>query len=680
MTARIQSVVMCSCFVVLISSLCCWSAEVVFVRSMTGSSVEQHGLEVASRFYGIDLRVVTIEQNSDLAALQSAVEQQDTVALVIAADALKMLDQNTVLQWLSRRPDGGIPLMVLGVTSATGANLLKAWTNGAVGGCDQSPHRSSELIFGRMPEFTRQLSDISLPFPGRTTCYFTLTGAGTAEKLAEIRDEDHSVVPTFIRVDLGRHEMFLSAQSSSEAVNVSPAKGEDVEDVFARIAPSMMFVRYSAGDLGWHAEAHYANLTIDDPWLTEPYGYLDYEGLLREMVKHNFHTTVAFIPWNYDRSVPAVVSLFRNHPDRLSICIHGDNHDHVEFPALSEKSLGEQTEDVREALNRMTRFQELTGIKYDKIMVFPHHIGSQAILAVLKRYNFLATVNSSNVPLDDVGPNSWSFVLRPVTLEWADFPSISRVTAQYPNPTGYIAVNAFLDNPLLFYGHQDLFADGIGSFDGMADEANKIEPGTRWSSLGDIVRHLYLVRMRSDRNYDVLALSSDILLENPSAREARFFVRKRETDQATIASVTVDEQESAFKLQDNYLDISVIVPAGATRRIRIVYANALHVDGMAASKSSRRVQVLRMLSDFRDMRLSQYAVGDRFIDWYYGRHGLLLLATTCGLALMVFYGCLWSVKVVINKRRRQRGKLHIMGTHIKDVQETAEKAAGLIGR
>ena len=79
-----------------------------------------------------------------------------------------------------------------------------------------------------------------------------------------------------------------------------------------------------------------------------------------------------------------------------------------------------------------------------------------------------------------------------------------------PNPTSFIAINEFLDNPLFFYGHQDLFANGIGAFDRVADEVNHIEPDTRWRSLGDMAKHLYMVRLRDDANYDVLAFSSTL--------------------------------------------------------------------------------------------------------------------------------------------------------------------------
>ncbi len=111
---------------------------------------------------------------------------------------------------------------------------------------------------------------------------------------------------------------------------------------FFEIAPLMIFLKYSLKDYVWHCPNYYANFTIDDPWLIEPYGYLDYKALLKEMEKHNFHTTIAFIPWNYDRNKKEVISLFKDNPNRFSICIHGNNHDHNEFGSYSNRPLNEQ--------------------------------------------------------------------------------------------------------------------------------------------------------------------------------------------------------------------------------------------------------------------------------------------------------------------------------------------------
>src|SRR3972149_7221119 len=92
-----------------------------------------------------------------------------------------------------------------------------------------------------------------------------------------------------------------------------------------------MFLKNTFGEKCWHSVNDYANLTIDDPWIREPYGYLSYIGLLKQMQKVNFHTTIAFIPWNYDRSQEEVVKLFRQNPDKFSISIHGNDHNNREF-------------------------------------------------------------------------------------------------------------------------------------------------------------------------------------------------------------------------------------------------------------------------------------------------------------------------------------------------------------
>ena len=103
----------------------------------------------------------------------------------------------------------------------------------------------------------------------------------------------------------------------------------------------------------------------------KPYGHLIYEDLLKEMERHDFHTTIAFIPWNYDRSEAETVALFRSHPERFSICVHGDNHDHKEFDDFESKPLSLQITAIKQSLARMEKFQSLTGIPYDNVFVFP---------------------------------------------------------------------------------------------------------------------------------------------------------------------------------------------------------------------------------------------------------------------------------------------------------------------
>jgi hypothetical protein len=393
--------------------------------------------------------------------------------------------------------------------------------------------------------------------------------------------------------------------------------GEGVVNAFVRIAPAMMFIKYCAGERGWHSLHHYANLTIDDPWLRQPYGYVDYKGLFEEMKGHEFHTTIAFIPWNFDRSESGVVSLFRNHPDRFSIAIHGDNHDHKEFTDYRSKPLPVQIADLKQSLARMEKFRAVTGIESDQVMIFPHSIPPEQTLAALKTYNYLATVNSTNVPQGETEPKSPLFALRPVTLSFAGFPSIKRYSIAAPITQAFLAINEYLDNPLFFYGHSDDFTKGIDAFDGVADEVNKLDPGTEWRSLGEVVKHLYLVKLGEDSDYDVLAFSNSICLENVGRRDSMFYVRKQETGPQTINSVAVDGQPYPYQVENGYLNARVPVPAGGTRCVVIQYQNDLKLASMSTSEHSFIVYLLRTASDFRDIYLSKSIAGLAFVRFYY---------------------------------------------------------------
>jgi hypothetical protein len=329
--------------------------------------------------------------------------------------------------------------------------------------------------------------------------------------------------------------------------------------------------------------------------------------------------------------------------------VHGDNHDHKEFTDFQSVSLLSQTAALGQALDRMGRFQALTGIPYDKVMVFPHSIGPEETLAALKKDNYLATINSSNVPMNAVRPSDLSVALRSATLSFAGFPSIRRYSVEEPLPVGLVAVNAFLDNPLLFYCHQLFFASGVGAFDAEADRVNRLQPGTLWRSLGDIVRHLYLVKLRDDGDYDVLSFTGAISLENISTRDSLFYVRKQEMDHP--GTVTVDGQSWPYLLHDGYLEMRIPVASGKSRALSIVYGNSPQSLAIGIEKRSFRVTCLRLASDFRDIILARVTLGRSLIHLYYERGAPLTLVLMCAFAVAV--SCLlgvWRLRMTIKSR------------------------------
>lgn len=599
-------------FLVLISASYGHSAEMVFIRSAQDSSALQEELETAANFYGVNLRTVTLSTIGEL-ALSKVANRETTFGVVIAADALTGVSKAALLKALNRLGNAA-PLLILGVTPETNSALLQFLSGGAISGCTPlDPATRLHYVFENVAQVTGELTGLEVPLQTKEVYYLSVPNDQAPRHIIDVRSSQ-SDFPLFVETAVQQRNIFVACSSSAD---LSSPDGEGRVNTFLRDAPAMMFVRYSAGESGWHALHHYANLTIDDPWLRQPYGYVDFTGLLEQMELHQFHTTIAFIPWNYDRSDPQVVSLFRKHPDRFSIAVHGDNHDHKEFTDYKSKPLPVQIADVKQSLARMEKFRALTGIGYDRVMIFPHSIPPEKTLEQLKTYNYLATINSNNVPQGDTVPSSPSFILRPVTLLFGGFPSIARYSMAVPVTQTFVAVNKYLDDPLFFYGHSDDFAKSIGAFDGVADEINKIEADTEWRSVGDIARHLYLVKLREDSNYDVLAFSNNICLDNIVGRNATFYFRRQVSSAPTIKSVTVDDEPYPYKLEDGYLNASVPVASGASRCVAIEYENDLQLASVSISKNSFVPYVLREASDFRDIYLAKSATGMALIRFYY---------------------------------------------------------------
>jgi len=415
----------------------------------------------------------------------------------------------------------------------------------------------------------------------------------------------------------------------------------------------MMFLRYSCGDEVWHREIDYANLTIDDPFLVEPYGSLEFRGLLTSMENHTFHATIAYIPWNYDRSNPEVAKLFLDHPDRYSIAIHGNNHDHYEFYKYNKVPLEEQEKDIIEALNRMEEFKKLTGIPYDKVMVFPHGIAPEKTLELLKRYDFAATVNNQDVPLETKRPQSTFYGMEPAIMDYANFPVLKRHSTQGYKIWSFkeaengievapYAFDLFIDKPVLIVAHQDFFFSGIDAFNSTADAINNLAAEIKWTSLGNILKHLYLEKTNDDGSVDVRMHGNELVLSNKSGSKRVYHIRKQETVNAPVSRVTINGVEANHIVENDTLKVDDVVLPGDSIEIKIIY-NA-EVPNIAdfptgflrsIQKSGVRVWGLRRLSEFRDRHLSTKKWGRVIASlWYIHRRMTLAIVGICGIIVI----------------------------------------------
>jgi peptidoglycan/xylan/chitin deacetylase (PgdA/CDA1 family) len=588
-------------------------SDVVYVDSPSGQPYTRQQVEAAAKVYGLDINVIVLATAADRARAVAAIKDPKSLAVILTADALQASNGDQVLA-AAGSMEFRKPVMIAGITEQTDPASLNKWSNGAIRGCERwANYHNASYEVGREDQLTRQLSGSKLPLTDDAVQYLKFDAENGIRWL--IAANDGIVRHTVFAVSSagGREVFFATAPVHSRTTMPKDLFREP--SVFAILAPEIIFLRYAAGERAWHSPGHYANLTIDDLWLREPYGHVRYRSLLREMEEHKFHTTIAFIPWNFDRSQSSVISLFQANRDKFSICVHGNNHNHREFGPYDSRPLEGQIKDIRQGLARMAAFEKLTELTFDPVMVFPHKISPQGTLAYLKRYNFWATVNSANVPSDATAPADPDFALRPSTLAFANFTSLRRYSAEHPIPDWQLAMDAFLDNPMLFYAHESFFATGISAFDGLADEVNRLQPDTKWRSLGEIVQHLYLEKLRDDGNYDIRLLSSTIRLGNDHGHDAFFFLEKEE-DGAVPFKIMIDGQPQPYDLVDGRLRLRVLVRRGGRRDVSIGYQNDLELNKIDIAKTSLRITAIRYLSDFRDDEVSQTALGRWFIRSY----------------------------------------------------------------
>jgi hypothetical protein len=180
-----------------------------------------------------------------------------------------------------------------------------------------------------------------------------------------------------------------------------------------------------------------------------------------------------------------------------------------------------------------------------------------------------------------------------------------------------VAINAFLGNPELFYIHQEYFEKGIGAFDSTADAVNRIQPGIRWRGLGEIVRHLYLLKMRDDGDFDVRLLTRNLQLVNPTDRRTTFHLLKADIPQGASPSVRLDGSSVALQESSGSVRFDVTLEPHEHRNVEVSYGANQEPVVTDISKKSLPINLDRYLSDFRDMQLSRNHFGRLLQDLYY---------------------------------------------------------------
>jgi hypothetical protein len=403
--------------------------------------------------------------------------------------------------------------------------------------------------------------------------------------------------PFFVRVDHGESDVFLVACSELGNLDEKIPQGAGLLPWFSRLIPLMIFLRRALGDRIWHSNHSQACFIIDDPLLTPEYGFLKYSRLLQTTREQKFSACIAFIPWNYQRSRKRIADMFSNAPHRLSLCIHGCDHTRAEFGATSFELLRDK---ARLALDRMQVHMELSGIPFDKVMVFPQGLYSSEAIRALDACGYLAAVNTELSPLSTPQALILRDLLDVAVTKFAGFPLFSR---HYPRDTAEFAFDLFLGKPALVVEHHGYFRNGYEGLGTFLKQMNELDQRLEWHNLATICSQACLRRVVPNGDIHVRFYTNRFRLTNGGTRPERYVLSRRWTGEGPLPNVTLNGRQWMVQQKGDSLAIALSLDAGQTADIRIISERPVHAENSPWKPTKAykaRVFARRILCEFRD--------------------------------------------------------------------------------
>ncbi len=340
----------------------------------------------------------------------------------------------------------------------------------------------------------------------------------------------------------------------------------DICEHFFSAVPLVSYVRWAFPCSSWHAPETSASLVIDDPLLKPTHGFVDFQELLSLMKRHNFSTNIAFIPWNWRRSAPEVVQMFRENPEHFSLSVHGCDHTRAEFGSPSRQRLYWK---AQQALERMNRHESITGICHDPVMVFPQGIFSEAAMNALKRTNLIASVNNDITSADP----------RPRTITISDVWDIAVMryafplfTRRYPwEGIENFAFDILLGKPAITVIHHDYCSDHCARLVNFIEQLNALPCAPTWRNLAEVVRRSYRQREISPGAVEVEMYGTELRIENRSGQSKRYFIKRRESQPSAIERICTDAQEISWRQINGHIGFEIELSPGENQVMKIKF-------------------------------------------------------------------------------------------------------------
>jgi hypothetical protein len=572
-------------------------------------SVVIHGEEASSdrriaglaAFLGLCTTIINVSQAP---APDASRRSSDCVVVSARSLAAMLQDDSLAPEFASELFQSTRFVLVYGITGEeTQTAAISSITDGLVS--TVIPFNASDYCYQVSPDhrdLTGEFTSLRFgPINVQTDHAFVLRGAGVGvSNIVSIHGH-----PFFLRLQRASTSLFLLA--CSEVVDLDALTDGTVtaRKYFSHLAPIMMFLRHVFPNQTWHNRVRCANMVIDDPLLQKSYGHLSYSRLLEAMDQFGFSSSIGFIPWNYMRTDLAVARLVKERSDKLCLCVHGCDHTAGEF---ATKDVAELDRLTYLATQRMEVHQKLTAVPYAKVMVFPQGRFSSASLAVLKKHNYLAALNSSVVPEDAGSAHGLTVrdLLFPAMCKYSSFPLFGR---RYPRNVEDFAFDLFAGKPALVVEHHNYFKDGYTEVAEFVSQLNALSPNLRWMGIDEIVMSTYLQKTALPDVIECKIFSNRHLIRNNEAATKTFRISKHDSSNSAVTGVEINGTAHAYRCEDGAVQFSVDIPASSVAEVAVHYSSYSQYRPKPRNqlRHAMKVCVRRYLSEVRDNYISKNA-------------------------------------------------------------------------
>jgi hypothetical protein len=324
----------------------------------------------------------------------------------------------------------------------------------------------------------------------------TLEGGQGTEVLASVDG-----APFWVRE--GRLD--LVAVAPGELTEKEPLRDRLGRERSLALLPVLELLRELTAETAWQPPPLCAAFLLDDPNLHWPtYGFLSLPQLSHHADEHGYHMALAMVPLDARFAHPKAARLLREQ-DGISLCVHGNDHFGGELGRVREQD--EALSLAAQALRRVAAFERRTGVPVSRVMVPPHEECSETMAAALARTGFAAITMTRPFPWLSPPPQHWLNApgedhalvgWQPADVTASGLPVLLRhPLANAHFSPAELALRAYLDQPLILYGHHDDLADGLDVLAERSAAVNRLGP-VRWGSMGELAAANVSHRLEGD--------------------------------------------------------------------------------------------------------------------------------------------------------------------------------------